>query len=264
MSEPTPVVIVTGASRGIGRGIAVRVAELGCSVVINFARNSEGAKETVDACRKKQIDPDQRFLPLQADIASARDRKSLVEKTLDEFGTIDALINNAGMGPRQRSDITEMTEDSFDEVVGTNLRGPHFLTQLVAQQWLRTKEKPRLAAGRMIVFVGSVSAEMVSLNRGEYCISKAGLSMVAKLWATRLAGEGIGVIELRPGIMATDMTSGVREKYDKMLAEGIVPQRRWGEADDVALVVKAILSGHLPFSTGSVIHVDGGLTIPRL
>ncbi|MBF8249384.1 MAG: 3-ketoacyl-ACP reductase [Bacteroidetes bacterium] len=264
MAESLPVVLITGASRGLGRGIAQRVAELGCSIGIHYASNAAAAKETVDLCRKKQSRKEQRFVAIQADISSDEERRSLVKKMVQEFGRIDALVNNAGIGPKERKDITEMSELSFDEVLGTNLRGPHFLTQLVVKQWLKSKSKPLLPGGLAVVFISSVSAEMASIHRGEYCISKAGLSMVAKLWAARLSGEGITVFELRPGIMATDMTSAVKQKYDKMLGEGVVPQRRWGEPDDVGLAVKAILSGHFPFSSGSIINIDGGLTLPRL
>ena len=264
MEISTPVVIVTGASRGLGRGIAQRVAELGCSVVINYAKNAHEANETIDRCKQRQINPHQRFVALQADISSTEQRAALVEKTIQEFRRIDVLVNNAGIAPKVRTDMTEMTEESFQEVLATNLQGPHFLTQLVVKYWLKNKVQPLLPGGLAVIFVSSVSAEMASINRGEYCISKAGLAMVAKLWATRLASEGIQVFELRPGIMATDMSSSVKQNYDAMLAEGDVPQRRWGQADDVGLAVKAILSGHFPFSTGSVINVDGGLTLPRL
>jgi len=264
MAESLPVVLITGASRGLGRGIAQRVAELGCSIGIHYASNAAAAKETVDLCRKKQSRKEQKFVAIQADISSDKERRSLVKKMVHEFGRIDALVNNAGIGPKERKDITEMSELSFDDVLGTNLRGPHFLTQLVVKHWLKSKAKPLLPGGLAIVFISSISAEMASIHRGEYCISKAGLSMVAKLWAARLSGEGITVFELRPGIMATDMTSAVKQKYDKMLNEGVVPQRRWGEPDDVGLAVKAILSGHFPFSSGSIINIDGGLTLPRL
>jgi len=264
MDKSLPVVLITGASRGLGRGIAQRVAELGCSIGIHYASNTAAAKETIDLCKIKQSRKEQKFVAIQADISSDEERRSLVKKMVQEFGRIDALVNNAGIGPKERKDITEMSELSFDEVLGTNLRGPHFLTQLVVKHWFKSKAKPLLPGGLAIVFISSVSAEMASIHRGEYCISKAGLSMVAKLWAARLSGEGINVFELRPGIMATDMTSGVKQKYDKMLNEGVVPQRRWGEPDDVGLAVKAILSGHFPFSSGSVINIDGGLTLPRL
>lgn len=264
MANNAPVVLITGASRGLGRGIAERVAEAGCSVGINYTSNKEAAEETAALCRKRAMGPGQKFVPLQADIGRAGQRTALVEACLKTFGRIDALVNNAGVGPEKRADLTEMSEDSYRKVMDTNLSGPHFLTQLVARHWLDSAQKPLLPAGNAVVFVGSVSAEMASLNRGEYCISKAGLAMVARLWAARLAGEGISVYEIRPGIMATDMTQGVKQKYEALFAQGAVPQKRWGTADDVGLAVKAILQGSFPFSTGSVIMIDGGLTIPRL
>jgi NAD(P)-dependent dehydrogenase (short-subunit alcohol dehydrogenase family) len=264
MPEKLPVVVITGASRGIGRGIALRVAELGCSIVINYSKNAAAAKETADLCEKKKISAGQRFLSVQGDISKKDERESLVKRTLQEFGRIDALVNNAGIGPSRRVDVTEMEEASLRELLAVNLEGPHFLTQSVARHWLKENPRPLLPGGLSVIFISSASAEMVSLNRGEYCISKAGLSMAAKIWAARLAPHGITVIELRPGIMATDMTKGVKEKYDEMLAGGLVPQMRWGEADDVGLAVKAILSGQFPFSAGSTITLDGGLTIPRL
>lgn len=264
MPDPTPVVIITGASRGLGRGIAQRVAELGSSIVINYVANEQAANETIDLCRKRQSRPDQRFVAVKGDVGNPGDRQALVRKTIETFGRIDALVNNAGVGPKERLDLVEMKEDSFEQVMATNLQGPHFLTQSVANHWLKEKPRPLLPGGLAVIFISSVSAEMVSTNRGEYCMSKAGLSMCAKLWAARLGPEGIFVCEIRPGIMATDMTGGVRKKYDAMMAEGAVPQQRWGEPDDIGLTVKAILSGHLPFSAGTVIHADGGLTIPRL
>jgi 3-oxoacyl-[acyl-carrier protein] reductase len=264
MSKTLPVVLITGASRGLGRGIALRVAELECSIAVNYTRNEIAANETIELCRKRQVHTGQRFVALRADISSGAQREQLFERTIQEFGRIDALVNNAGIAPKVRVDITAMTEQSFDEVLATNLRGPHFLTQRVTTYWLNGKVQSLLPGGLSIIFVSSVSAEMVSLNRGEYCVSKAGLSMVAKLWAARLAGDGIHVFDLRPGVMTSDMTTSVKQKYDAMLAEGIVPQKRWGEADDVGQAVKAILNGHFPFSTGSVINIDGGLTIPRL
>ena len=264
MPEQRPVILVTGASRGLGRGIAVHVAEMGCSVGINYANNEAAAKETADLCKQRAPHPDQKFVALKADIASTKGREQLIQKTLAALGTIDGLVNNAGIPPTVRADLTEMTEQSFDDVMATNLRGPHFLTQMVVQYWLKNSQPSSLAGGRKIIFVSSVSAVMASVNRGEYCMSKAGLSMAAKLWAARLASEEIQVYEVRPGIMATDMTSGVKQKYDAMIAAGDIPQRRWGDPDDVGLAVKALLSNSFPFSTGSVINVDGGLSLERL
>lgn len=264
MVQPTPVVLITGASRGLGRGIAQRVAELGCSIVVNFVANKSAALETIELCRRKQTRSDQQFLAVKGDVGVAKDRDAIVQKTMKGLGRIDALINNAGVGPKERKDLVEMSEDSYDHVMTTNLEGPHFLTQRVANYWLKERPEPLLPGGLSVVFISSVSAEMVSTNRGEYCMSKAGLSMCAKLWAARLGPEGILVCEIRPGIMATDMTGTVRQKYEAFMADGVVPQNRWGQPDDVGLTVKAILSGSVPFSAGTVIHVDGGLTIPRL
>lgn len=264
MPSDHPVVLVTGASRGLGRGIAVRTASLGCSVAINYAGNLEAARETAELCRQAAPHKTQTFLPIQADIGHTAQRQALLETTLKEFGRIDALINNAGIAPRVRADITETSEASFEEVLRTNLQGPYFLTQAVANHWLQTKPTPLLKGGFKILFISSISAHSASVNRGEYCISKAGLAMVTQLWAVRLAAEGIQVLEIRPGIMATDMTSGVKEKYDKLLADGLVPQKRWGTPEDIGLAVESILAGHFPFSTGDVLNVDGGFHLRRL
>ena len=266
MSTPSPqiaVVLVTGASRGLGRGIALQLAKQGCSVAINFAGNRAAADETAELCRNA-AGPGRKFVPVQADISSKADRERLLRETLAQFGRVDALVNNAGVGPKVRADITEASEKSFETLVRTNLQGPYFLTQLVARHWLTAKPAPALPSGFKIVFVTSISADTASVSRGDYCIAKAGLSMAAQLWAVRLAAEGIQVVELRPGIMATDMTAGVKGKYDALLAQGLVPQMRWGTPEDVGLGVGAIIAGRFPFSTGSVIDVDGGFHLRRL
>jgi 3-oxoacyl-[acyl-carrier protein] reductase len=264
MKKALPVVLVTGASRGLGRGIAVEMAARGCSVAVNYTQNRKAAEETIALCTALRPDKGQKFVPLQADIGDAKQREVLVANTLDEFGRVDALVNNAGVAPRVRYDITEMTEASYDEVLDTNLKGPFFLTQRVANYWLKKEPRPLLRGGFKIVFVSSISAVAASLNRGEYCISKAGLAMVNTLWAVRLAEHGIQVYEVRPGVMATDMTSGVKEKYEKRFAEGLVPMKRWGTAEDVGHAVGSLITGQFPFSTGEVIYVDGGLHIQRL
>jgi 3-oxoacyl-[acyl-carrier protein] reductase len=264
MGDPVPVVIVTGASRGLGRGIALRLAELGFSVAINYAENAAAAAETASLCASKGTVPGQKFVPVRADIGSEQDRLFLVKETLNRLGRIDALVNNAGIGPRIRADITEASPESFREVLRTNLEGPYFLTQAVANYWLKEKPAPLLRRGFAVIFNSSISALTASLNRGEYCISKAGLTMGAQLWALRLAGDGIQVFELRPGIMATDLTEGVKEKYDAMIAGGAVPMRRWGVPEDVGLAVGSILAGDFPYSTGEIIYLDGGLHLPRL
>ncbi len=259
-----PVVLVTGASRGLGRGIALTLAAEGYDLAIHYASNSAAAEETVAACRAAAKNPTQRFVPVAAQLGSSADRKAMMEKVITEFGHLDALVNNAGMAPRVRADITEAGEESFDELISVNLKGPYFLSQLAANYWLENPGKSRLGGGYKLLFVTSISAATASVNRGDYCISKAGLAMVSQLWATRLAAEGVQVIELRPGIMATDMTSGVKGKYDALIADGLVPQKRWGNPEDVGLAVKAICRGDFPFSTGDVIYLDGGFHISRL
>jgi 3-oxoacyl-[acyl-carrier protein] reductase len=261
---PLPVILITGGSRGLGRGIAEHCARTGYSVAINYARNRSAAEETAAWCVAHKISAEQRFVPVQADITRAADRARLLDTTLTTLGRIDALVNNAGVGAVVRADLTETVEENFDIVMRTNLTGPHFLTQLVARHWLKEKPAPLLPSGLTVIFVTSISAEMASVNRGEYCISKAGLSMSAQLWATRLAPENILVMELRPGIMVTDMTAAVRETYERMFAEGTIPQNRWGTADDVGAAAVSIFANHFPFSTGSVIHIDGGFHLKRL
>ena len=261
---PSPVVLVTGASRGLGRGIAVSLARSGYSVIINYARNAEAAAEAAEECLRGASGRDQQFIPIQGDVSSPEDRRRLVERSFEALGEIHALVNNAGIAPRVRADITEATEESFQEILRTNLQGPYFLTQTVVQRWLADGGVAAPAGGYKIVFVTSISAHTASVSRGDYCISKAGLSMARQLWATRLAGEGIGVYEVRPGIMATDMTSGVKDRYDGLIAGGLVPQRRWGTAADVGQAVAALLHGDFPFSTGAVIDVDGGFHLRRL
>jgi len=264
MNETLPVALITGASRGLGRGIAARLASLGFSVGINYVNNSSAANEAVALCKQHKQKESQRFIPMKADMGIRDDRTMLFEKTLQEFGRIDAFISNAGIGPRERADITETSLESFEEVLKVNLEAPFFLTQLIVKYWLKEKPTPILLNGFTIVFNSSISADTASINRGEYCISKAGLAMVSQLWAVRLASEGIRVYELRPGIMETDMTSAVKDKYDELFAEGLVPQKRWGQPEDVGRAVGALLMGDFPYSTGEVIHIDGGFHLRRL
>jgi len=258
------VILVTGAGRGLGRGIAVQLAAEGCSVAVNYVGNAPAAAETAELCRQAAKDSAQRFLPLQADIGLRADRERLVAETIAELGGIDALVNNAGMAPRIRADLIDATEESFDELIGVNLRGPYFLTQAVARHWLAHKSEPALPTGHKIIYITSISADTASVNRGDYCLSKAGLSMAAQLWATRLAADNIQVLEIRPGIMATDMTAGAKAKYDQLLTTGLVPQGRWGTPEDVGRAVRSVIAGHFPFSTGAVIAVDGGFHLRRL
>lgn len=259
MNAPsTPRVgLVTGASRGIGRAIAVALGQNAWTVVINYQTNADAAAETLARVQAAGG----RGVTLQADVALAADREHLVHETLSHFGHIDLLVNNAGMAPRQRTDVLETGEASYDEIMAVNLKGPFFLTQMVAKAMIaRGAEEPR----PMIINIGSMSAYTSSPSRAEYCLSKAGVEMMTRLYADRLAEYGINVYEVRPGIIATDMTSAVHEKYDRLIADGLTPLRRWGQPEDVGLAVAAIAAGQFPFSTGEVINVDGGFHLRRL
>ena len=259
-----PAALVTGSSRGLGRGIALELARGGFSVAVHYAGNEAAALETLALCAGVRSSVLQRFEIFRCDISNAAQRSSLVDRVFASFGSIDALVNNAGMGPRTRTDILDASEESFEEVLRTNLQGPYFLTQSIARRWLSGGTGSALAHGFKVVFVSSVSAVAASVGRGEYCVSKAGLSMAAQLWAARLAEENIQVYEVRPGIMETDMTRGVKDKYDAMIGRGVVPQRRWGFPEDVGRAVRSLLDGDFAFSTGNVFNVDGGFHISRL
>ncbi len=251
--------LVTGGSRGIGRAISLALAEKGWSVAINYRGGAQAAGETVQAIRAAGGTAQ----AIQADISQTADRARLVEETLAAFGGLDLLVNNAGMAPRVRADLLEMGEASYDEVMGTNLKGPFFLTQQVAR-WMIAHPARADGLPAMIVNIGSTSATTSSTSRGEYCLSKAGMGMMTTLFADRLAAHGILVYEVRPGIIETDMTAVVQEKYDRMIEGGLLPLSRWGKAEDVARAVVAIAEGGLPYSTGEVIHVDGGFHLRRL
>lgn len=253
------VALVTGAGRGIGRGIALALAERGWRVVINFRADHQSASETQSLIERAGG----QGMALQADIADPAGRERLVAGVLEVYRRIDLLVNNAGMAPRQRRDLLETSEASYDEVMAVNLKGPFFLTQRVALAMIELLGRGVIAEPR-IVNIGSISAFTSSVNRGEYCISKAGLAMVTTLYAHRLAEYGIHVYEVRPGIIETDMTGVVKDRYDRLIAEGLLPIQRWGRPEDVAQAVVAIAEGRLPYSTGEVIHVDGGFHLRRL
>lgn len=255
--DKRPISLVTGAGRGIGRGIALELAKLGHNVVINYAGNSAAA----DECLQLVKDAGGDGFTVKADVSSSQDRERLVGETLEKYGRIDLLVNNAGVAPDVRADILEAGEASFDRLININLKGPYFLTQLVANQMI-SQEKSEIPA--QIVTVSSVSAYTASVNRGDYCIAKAGLGMLTALFAARLAQHHIGVYEIRPGVIATDMTGGVKEKYDQLIENGAWPIKRWGEPSDVGRAVAAIARGDFPFSTGEVFNVDGGFHLRTL
>ena len=259
MPSPRPTALITGASRGIGRGIALALAREGFNCVINYATNTAAAE---------QVKAEAEALGggaviVRADVSSAVDREHLIDTALAAFGGVDVLVNNAGITSPGRADLLDSTEDSFDRVLATNLKGPYFLTQRIARHMIE-----RRGAGSnyspKIINITSLSAYTASVNRGDYCIAKAGLAMMTKLYAARLAEHGINVYEIRPGIIETDMTGPVKAKYDTLIAEGLTPIARWGRTDDVARAVVAIARDLLPFSTGEVINVDGGYHLRRL
>ena len=259
-----PVALVTGASRGLGRGSAVELARAGLSVAVHYGTNRAAAEETILACQEVALSDQQRFVPVGGDVSKAADREDLFRTTLDSLGHLDVLVSNAGITSPGRLDITEATEANFDHVLGVNLKGPFFLAQRAARYWLEHANAARLETGYKLVFVSSISATAVSTNRGDYCISKASIRMVNELWAVRLAEQGIQTIELLPGIMLTDMTAGVKEKYDALISDGLVPQRRWGTPEDVGKTVRAFVEGALPFTTGDRLYVDGGFHLRTL
>ena len=257
--KTVPTALVTGGSRGIGRGIVSALAGAGFDCAINYATNASAAADVqrdVESAGRKS-------LAVQADISLPADRARLITQTLDHFGQLDLLVNNAGVAPSVRADMLEATEDSFDRLININLKGPYFLTQLAAKEMIRLKSAGVVPRPR-IAFVTSISAYAISTNRGDYCISKSGLSMAAALWAARLAEFDIPVIEIRPGIIATDMTASVKEKYDRLIADGLLPQKRWGTPEDVARAVLAFSRGDLDYSTGVALDVSGGFQLPRL
>lgn len=265
-----PVALITGASRGIGRGIALALAKLGHDLVINYAANAAAAAHTANDCvlvakaDGKQI----RAEVCQADISQSADRKRLIEFTRSTFGRLDLLVNNAGVAPDVRADILEASEESFDRLIAINVKGPYFLTQIAANWMIQLINHPQAADCSLyrpkIVTISSISAYTASTNRGDYCVSKAALSMLTPLFAARLAANGINVYEIRPGVIATDMTGAVKEKYDRLITDGLTPIQRWGTPEDVGRAVAAIASGAFPFSTGEVINVDGGFHLRRL
>jgi 3-oxoacyl-[acyl-carrier protein] reductase len=258
--------LITGASRGIGRGIALQLARLGFDLVLNYRSNSEAARHTAENCIREARENGKKIHveTFPGDISESAVRSDIVPFVRESFHRMDLLVNNAGIAPRERLDLLEATESSFDELMSVNLKAPFFLTQAVANWMIEQRPERGPEYRPKIVTISSISAFTASTNRGDYCVSKAGLSMMTALFASRLAAESIQVFEIRPGIIATDMTSGVKEKYDQLIGDGLTPIPRWGEPDDVGKAVGAIAQDLLPFSTGEVINVDGGFHLRRL
>jgi len=251
--------LITGGSRGIGLGIALELAAEGIDLAINGIRPEQQIAETLDKLRAFGI----RILYCQGDVSQGEDRASILQKIRGEFGQLNFLVNNAGVAPRERKDLLEATEESFEHVLRTNLQGPYFLSQAVAN-WLAEQKKADGEFFGALINVSSISATVASVNRGEYCVSKAGMAMMTRLYAARLGEFGIPVYEVRPGVIETDMTAAVKEKYDQLFKQGLAVQSRWGQPSDIGKIVRALVKGMFPYSTGQVIMADGGLTLPRL
>jgi 3-oxoacyl-[acyl-carrier protein] reductase len=253
------VALVTGGSRGIGRGIAECLADSGFDLAINGVREAAHVAETIAALEKRGAAVEY----CQGDVSKTGDRAAMIEAVRKRFARLDVLVNNAGVAPNVRADILEATEESFDRLIAINLKGPYFLTQLAARWMVEQREADASFAG-VIVNISSVSATEASINRGDYCISKAGIAMATQLWAHRLAEFGIAVYEVRPGIITTDMTAAVKEKYDKLMAEGLTVENRWGDPHDIGRAVATLARGELTYATGNILRIDGGLTLRRL
>jgi len=253
------VALITGGSRGIGLGIAIELARNGFDLAINGMRPATEVEDTVAQLKAFGND----VMYCRGNISSTSDRENILQQIEGHFGKLHVLVNNAGIAPKERRDILEATEESFDDVIFTNLKGPYFLTQRVAN-WMISQQKEDSTFTRVIINISSISATVASINRGEYCISKAGVGMATQLFAARLGEFNIPVYEVRPGVIRTDMTAGVKEKYNKLIEEGLFVQKRWGEPQDVGKVVASLAKGDFMYSTGQVIMVDGGMTIPRL
>ncbi len=257
MISARPVALITGGTRGIGLGIARCLAAAGYDLLLNGVR----AESEVGTALNELLLLGTQVEYIAGDISQANDRQQIIDAARSRFGRLDTLINNAGITSPGRKDVLEADEASFDKVLDINLKGPFFLTQLAAR-WMA--ELPVVATRRSVVFVSSISAEFVSTNRGDYCVTKAALGMITQLWAARLAEFGIDVYEVRPGVIRTDMTAGVTQKYDDLIAEGLTLERRWGEAEDVGRAITTLVQGNIPYATGQVLKIDGGMSIKRL
>ena len=253
------VALVTGGSRGIGYGIVKNLAAHGFDIAINGVRPEDVVGDVIKSIKGLGVD----VIYCQGNIALQDDRKKILQQVKNHYQKLNILVNNAGIAPKERRDVLNATEESFDEVISTNLKGNYFLTQYAAN-WMIEQKKADADFRGIIINISSISATVASIDRGEYCISKAGISMATQLFAVRLGEFDIPVYEIRPGIISSDMTAGVREKYDKLIDEGLCVQKRWGQPDDVGKVVASLAKGNFMYSTGQVFMVDGGVTIPRL
>lgn len=253
------IALITGGSRGIGFGIAIEFAKAGFNLAINGVREQAAVQPILDGLKMFGVN----VIYVQGDVSKKEDRRNILQTVVSEFGQLNVLVNNAGIAPKERQDILEATEESFDYVLAINLKGPYFLTQLFANHMVEMKKRDA-GFDCCIINVSSVSATVASVNRGEYCISKAGIAMATKLWAARLGEFNIPVYEIQPGVIKTDMTSAVTEKYNKLFEEGLSIQKRWGLPEDIGKVAAAMATGMMPYSTGQVVMVDGGMTIQRL
>jgi len=253
------VALITGGSRGIGLGIALELARSGFDIIITGRRSRDDVASALELLSSSGV----RSEYISSDISDAYARRALLGEVKNSFGRLDVLVNNAGIAPRQRTDILSATQESFDEIIATNLKGPFFLTQEIANWMIELRGQGLLERG-CVINVGSISATVASTNRGDYCISKAGIGMATRLWAVRLAEFGIDVYEMRPGIIDTDMTLAVKEKYDALIHSDLLLEKRWGTPHDVGRVASLLARGELPYATGTVLSLDGGLTIPRL
>lgn len=259
MANAKRVALVTGGSRGIGFGVAQELARSGFDLAINGRRDAANIADAINTLQSLGA----AVLYCQADVASPADHARMLSEIETRFGRLDVLVNNAGVAPDVRADILDASEQSFDRLININLKGPYFLTQAAARWMIRQRESDKDFRG-CIVSVSSVSATVASTNRGDYCISKAGIAMAVQLWAARLAEFNIDVYEVRPGVIATDMTSGVKEKYDNLIAGGLTVEKRWGTPQDVGKAVAVLARGELLYATGQVLLIDGGLTLQRL
>jgi len=257
--NPRKIALVTGSSRGIGRAIAIDLAHHGWDIALNYRADEQAAQDTA----QEIVEAGASALLIQADVGQIDQHAILLGRIRTEYGRLDLLVNNAGMGPRQRVDLLKIRPESYDEVMTVNLKGPFFLTQAAAKWMLELIQTGDLSEAK-IINIGSISAYTASIERSEYCISKAGMGMMTALFAARLADQGIQVYEIRPGIIETDMTQRAKGKYDRLIGEGLTPIRRWGQPEDVARAVTAIAAGALAFSTGEIINVDGGFHLKRL